>query len=52
MIHKMAEIYSRRRELNAGRLIRNLGGGSISKKMRLKGQNCFKGDERILGDRI
>jgi putative transposase len=40
----------RRPELTGGGLIRSLGGWGASKKLRLKGQDRNKGDERILGD--
>ena len=40
----------RRPELVGGGLVRSLGGWSGIKKMRLKGQDRGKGDERILGD--
>ncbi|MCD6273457.1 MAG: hypothetical protein J7K30_11610 [Deltaproteobacteria bacterium] len=40
----------RRPELVGGGLIRSLGGWSGARKLRLKGQDCTKGDERILGD--
>ncbi|MDL1964904.1 MAG: transposase [Deltaproteobacteria bacterium] len=40
----------RRPELTGGGLVRNLGGWSMIKKLRLKGQDRIKGDERILGD--
>jgi len=40
----------RRPELVGGGLIRSLGGWSEVKKLRLKGQDRMKGDERILGD--
>lgn len=33
-----------------GGLIRSLGGWSEARKLRLKGQDRMKGDERILGD--
>jgi hypothetical protein len=39
----------RRPELAGGGLIRSLGGWAASKKLRLKGQDRPKGDERILG---
>ena len=39
----------RRPELTGGGLVRSLGGWSMVKKLRLKGQR-IKGDERILGD--
>jgi REP element-mobilizing transposase RayT len=37
-------------ELTGGGLVRSLGGWSMIKKLRLKGQDRVKGDERILGD--
>jgi len=40
----------RRPELVGGGLIRSLGGWAEVKKMRLKGMDRIKGDERILGD--
>ncbi len=40
----------RRPELTGGALVRSLGGWSMIKKLRLKGQDRIKGDERILGD--
>jgi REP element-mobilizing transposase RayT len=40
----------RRPELVGGGLIRSLGGWSEVKKLRLKGMDRIKGDERILGD--
>jgi len=40
----------RRPELVGGGLIRSLGGWSEVKKLRLKGMDRLKGDERILGD--
>jgi hypothetical protein len=40
----------RRPELTGGGLVRSLGGWSMVKKLRLKGQDRIKGDERILGD--
>jgi REP element-mobilizing transposase RayT len=40
----------RRPELVGGGLIRSLGGWEEVKKMRLKGMDRIKGDERILGD--
>jgi putative transposase len=40
----------RRPELVGGGLIRSLGGWSEVRKLRLKGHNRMKGDERILGD--
>jgi REP element-mobilizing transposase RayT len=40
----------RRPELTGGGLVRSLGGWSMIKKLRLKGQDRIKGDERILGD--
>jgi len=40
----------RRHELVGGRMIKSLGGWSEVKKLRLKSQDCIKGDERILGD--
>lgn len=40
----------RRPELVGGGLIRSLGGWSEVKKMRLKGMDRIKGDQRILGD--
>jgi putative transposase len=40
----------RRPELVGGGLIRSLGGWSAAKKLRLKGQDRVKGDERILGE--
>jgi len=40
----------RRPELVGGGLIRSLGGWTEVKKLRLKGHNRMKGDERILGD--
>jgi len=39
-----------RPELTGGGLVRSLGGWSMIKKLRLKGQDRIKGDERILGD--
>jgi len=39
----------RRPELTGGGLVRSLGGWSMIKKLRLKGQDRVKGDERILG---
>ena len=40
----------RRPELTGGGLVRSLGGWSMIKKLRIKGQDRIKGDERILGD--
>ncbi len=40
----------RRPELVGGGLIRSLGGWSEAKKLKLKGQDRIKGDERILGN--
>lgn len=40
----------RRPELVGGGLIRSLGGWAEAKKLRLKGRDRMKGDERILGD--
>ena len=40
----------RRSELTGGGLVRSLGGWAEVKKMRLKGQDSVKGDERVLGD--
>ena len=40
----------RRPELTGGGLIRSLGGWAASKKLRLKGYDRLKGDERILGE--
>jgi REP-associated tyrosine transposase len=40
----------RRPELTGGGLVRSLGGWSMIKKLRQKGQDRIKGDERILGD--
>ncbi len=40
----------RRPELVGGGLVRSLGGWSAEKKLRLKGHDRVKGDERILGD--
>ena len=40
----------RRPELTGGGLVRSLGGWTMIKKLRLKGQDRIKGDERILGD--
>ena len=40
----------RRPELVGGGLIRSLGGWAEVKKMRLRGQDRLKGDERILGE--
>ena len=40
----------RRPELTGGGLIRSLGGWEASKKLRLKGHDRLKGDERILGN--
>ena len=40
----------RRPELVGGGLIRSLGGWAEVKKMRLRGQDRIKGDERILGE--
>jgi len=40
----------RRPEFTGGGLVRSLGGWSMIKKLRLKGQDRIKGDERILGD--
>jgi len=40
----------RRPELVGGGLIRSLGGWAKVRKVRLKGQDRMKGDERILGD--
>ena len=40
----------RRPELVGGGLIRSLGGWAEVKKLRIKGQDRMKGDERILGD--
>ncbi len=40
----------RRPELVGGGLVRSLGGWSEARKLRLKGQDRTKGDERILGD--
>jgi hypothetical protein len=39
-----------RPELTGGGLVRSLGGWSMIKKLRPKGQDRIKGDERILGD--
>ncbi|MEA3417327.1 MAG: hypothetical protein U9R02_14505, partial [Thermodesulfobacteriota bacterium] len=39
----------KRPELTGGGLVRSLGGWSMIKKLRLKGQDRIKGDERILG---
>jgi hypothetical protein len=40
----------RRRELIEGGLIRSRGGWDAVKKMRLKGQERIKSDQRILGE--
>ena len=40
----------RRPELVGGGLVRSLGGWSVARQLRLKGQDRVKGDERILGD--
>jgi len=40
----------RRRELVGGGLVRSLGGWAEAEKLRLKGQDHIKSDERILGD--
>lgn len=40
----------RRPELVGGGLVRSLGGWSALKKMRLRGMDRIKGDQRILGD--
>ncbi len=40
----------RRPELVGGGLIRSLGGWSAARKLRLRGHDRVKGDERILGD--
>jgi REP element-mobilizing transposase RayT len=40
----------RRRELIGGGLVRSLGGWAEVEKLRLKGQDHIKSDERILGD--
>jgi REP element-mobilizing transposase RayT len=40
----------RKPELTGGGLVRSLGGWTMIKKLRLKGQDRIKGDERILGD--
>ena len=40
----------RRPELVGGGLIRSLGGWKEARKVRVKGQDRMKGDERILGD--
>jgi hypothetical protein len=40
----------RRPELTGGGLVRSPGGWSMIKKLRLKGQDRIKGNERILGD--
>jgi len=40
----------RRRDLVGGGLVRNLGGWAEAEKLRLKGQDHIKSDERILGD--
>jgi putative transposase len=40
----------RKPELVGGGLIRSLGGWSAARKLRLKGQDRIKGDERILGE--
>ena len=40
----------RRRDLIGGGLVRSLGGWSEAEKLRLRGQDHIKSDERILGD--
>jgi hypothetical protein len=40
----------RRPELVGGGIIRSLGGWAEARRVRLKGQDRMKGDERILGD--
>jgi REP element-mobilizing transposase RayT len=40
----------RRRELVGGGLVRSLGGWAEAEKLRLRGQDHIKSDERILGD--
>ena len=40
----------RRRDLIGGGLVRSLGGWAEAEKLRLRGQNHIKSDERILGD--
>jgi putative transposase len=40
----------RRRDLVGGGLVRSLGGWAEAEKLRLKGQDHIKSDERILGD--
>ena len=40
----------RRRDLVGGGLVRSLGGWAEAEKLRLKGQEHIKSDERILGD--
>ena len=40
----------RRRDLIGGGLVRSLGGWAEAEKLRLKGQDHIKSDERILGD--
>jgi REP element-mobilizing transposase RayT len=43
-------VQGRRPELVGGGIIRSLGGWAEAKKLRLRGQDRMKGDERILGD--
>jgi REP element-mobilizing transposase RayT len=43
-------VLGRRPELVGGGLIRSLGGWKEARRMRLKGQNRIKGDQRILGE--
>jgi REP element-mobilizing transposase RayT len=47
---KKGIVQGRRPELTGGGLVRSLGGWTMIKKLRLKGQDRIKGDERILGD--
>ncbi len=47
---KKGIVQGRRPELTGGGLVRSLGGWSMIKRLRLKGQDRIKGDERILGD--
>jgi REP element-mobilizing transposase RayT len=44
------EEQGRRRDLVGGGLVRSLGGWAEAEKLRLKGQDHIKSDERILGD--
>ncbi len=47
---KDGQAQGRRPELVGGGLIRSLGGWAEARRVRLKGQDRMKGDERILGD--